>query len=246
MDSGKWSHVYRRKCFHQPLRRNSEDSIYVQAILHKVQKTDTLAGISLFYGIPLPKLKKVNRLWTNDSIHSRRALYIPLKDCLSLKDYTIDKEAQAITFHKALPNGSSKRAQEVRSHSPDDAIWQTPHNDSAPYTMDDDSQFVPTPAHDRPKVPSFGVAYSEYPFYQETASESSYASSSDSSSFTKLNMSNSIQSPTFPPASHIVEYTADIVTHIATVINIPTDFWIRQVVDGWNKNESGGHPPINA
>lgn len=180
MDSGKWSHVYRRKCFHQPLRRNSEDSVYVQAILHKVQKTDTLAGISLFYGIPvsihayphtkllseslgltlwymqLPKLKKVNRLWTNDSIHSRRALYIPLKDCLSLKDYTIDKEAQAITFHKVLPNGSSKRAQEVRSHSPDDATWQTSHNDFAPYTMDDDSQFVPTPAHDRPKVPSFG------------------------------------------------------------------------------------------
>lgn len=38
----------------------------------------------------------------------------------------------------------------------------------------------------------------------------------------------------------------ELLQHVATVINIPTDFWIRQVVDGWNKNESGEHPPINA
>lgn len=179
--------------------------------------------------IKLSKLKKVNRLWTNDSIHSRRVLYIPLKDCLALKDFTVDKDAQAITFHKALSNGPLQNPQEIRSHTPDNDTWPSSNKEPSRYTLDDHSQCVP--AHERPKLPSFGnrhetklhfphhmcsncsefagSAYSEYPFYQETASESSYASSSDSSSFTK---SQSIQSPTFPPSFHIVEYTAEIVT----------------------------------
>jgi hypothetical protein len=54
--SHKWTHAYRRKYPHQPLRRNSDDSIYIQAILHKVKKNDTVAGISLFYGISVSNL----------------------------------------------------------------------------------------------------------------------------------------------------------------------------------------------
>ncbi|CAO3664200.1 unnamed protein product [Umbelopsis vinacea] len=123
------------------------------------------------------------------------------------KDYTVDKDAQAITIHKALSNGPLQNPQEIRSHTPDNDTWPLSNKDPSRYTLDDDSQFVP--AHERPKLPTSGSAYSEYPFYQETASESSYASSSDSSSFTK---SQSIQSPTFPPSFHIVEYTAEIVT----------------------------------
>ncbi|KAH8550039.1 hypothetical protein BGW37DRAFT_89917 [Umbelopsis sp. PMI_123] len=154
--SHKWTHVYRRKCPHQPLRRNSDDSIYVQAILHKVKKNDNVAGISLFYGIPLSKLKRSNRLWTNDSIHSRRVLYIPLKDCQSLTDYTIDKEAQTITFNKVLPSAPLQHTQEVLSRSPNDASWRHTDRDSPHYGIDVDSQSLPTPVHDRSKLSSIG------------------------------------------------------------------------------------------
>ncbi|KAI8581502.1 hypothetical protein K450DRAFT_278947 [Umbelopsis ramanniana AG] len=201
----KWTHAYRRKYPHQPLRRNSDDSIFVQAIIHKVKKNDTVAGIGLFYGIPLSKLKKANRLWTNDSIHARRILYIPLKDCLSLTDYTIDKEAQTITFYKALPNVPLHHTQ---SPFPNDATWR--HIMKVPLDVDDDSHTLPAPAHDRSRLPSFGIPYSDDPSYQETGSESSFGSSSDSSSFTRSQLSNGTQSPTLS-SFHIVECTADLV-----------------------------------
>ncbi|CAG8518295.1 4478_t:CDS:2, partial [Ambispora gerdemannii] len=50
-------------------------------IVHEVKKTDTLAGIALFYGIEVSLLKKTNKLWTNDSIHMHKYLYIPLDEC---------------------------------------------------------------------------------------------------------------------------------------------------------------------
>ncbi|GJJ06720.1 hypothetical protein Clacol_000916 [Clathrus columnatus] len=52
----------------------------VDVVVHKVMRTDTLAGISLKYNIPLAQLRKANKLWTNDSIHLRNVLYIPLRD----------------------------------------------------------------------------------------------------------------------------------------------------------------------
>lgn len=55
----------------------------VDVIVHKVSRTDTLAGIALKYKIPLAQLRKTNKLWTNDSIHLRQVLYIPLRDVSS-------------------------------------------------------------------------------------------------------------------------------------------------------------------
>ena len=39
---------------------------------------DSLAGVSIKYGITLQELRKVNQLWANDSIHLRKELYIPI------------------------------------------------------------------------------------------------------------------------------------------------------------------------
>ncbi|KAG0370644.1 hypothetical protein BGZ54_005154 [Gamsiella multidivaricata] len=52
-----------------------------RVIIHTVAVTDTLAGIALYYGIQVPVLKKSNKLWTNDSIHTRKYLYIPFEEC---------------------------------------------------------------------------------------------------------------------------------------------------------------------
>ncbi|KAJ1923717.1 hypothetical protein IWQ60_005693 [Tieghemiomyces parasiticus] len=53
----------------------------VRAIIHRVVPADTMAGICLKYGISPAALKKVNRLWSTDSIHFRDQLFIPVALC---------------------------------------------------------------------------------------------------------------------------------------------------------------------
>ncbi|RPD55488.1 hypothetical protein L226DRAFT_615988 [Lentinus tigrinus ALCF2SS1-7] len=47
-------------------------------IVHEVQPKDSLAGVALKYGITLAELRRTNQLWTSDSIHLRKVLYIPV------------------------------------------------------------------------------------------------------------------------------------------------------------------------
>ncbi|GBC08509.1 hypothetical protein RclHR1_08180003 [Rhizophagus clarus] len=57
-------------------------------IVHEVKPSDTIAGVALFYGIEISILKKANKLWTNDSIHLRKFLYIPIDQCSIIDDET--------------------------------------------------------------------------------------------------------------------------------------------------------------
>jgi len=57
-------------------------------IVHEVKSSDTIAGVALFYGIEISILKKANKLWTNDSIHLRKFLYIPIDQCSIIDDET--------------------------------------------------------------------------------------------------------------------------------------------------------------
>ncbi|GAA5906840.1 hypothetical protein JCM8208_000054 [Rhodotorula glutinis] len=52
-----------------------------EVIVHKVQKTDSYASISLQYGITLQALRASNRLWPSDPIYLRSTLLIPLDQC---------------------------------------------------------------------------------------------------------------------------------------------------------------------
>ncbi|KAF8975579.1 hypothetical protein BGZ46_009009 [Entomortierella lignicola] len=61
--------------------RAVSEASYKRVIIHQVTPSDTLAGIALYYGIQVPILKKSNKLWTNDSIHTRKYLYIPFEEC---------------------------------------------------------------------------------------------------------------------------------------------------------------------
>ncbi|KAF9192949.1 hypothetical protein BGZ50_008086 [Haplosporangium sp. Z 11] len=61
--------------------RSVTEAVGKRVIIHQVAITDTLAGVALFYGIQLSVLKTTNRLWTNDSIHTRKYLYIPFEEC---------------------------------------------------------------------------------------------------------------------------------------------------------------------
>ncbi|KIK69283.1 carbohydrate-binding module family 50 protein [Collybiopsis luxurians FD-317 M1] len=48
-------------------------------IVHEVSSQDSLAGVALKYGISLTELRRANHLWTSDSIHLRKVLYIPVE-----------------------------------------------------------------------------------------------------------------------------------------------------------------------
>jgi len=47
-------------------------------IRYDVQEDDTLQGIALKYNVTMEQLKRANKLWTNDNLHVRRTLLIPL------------------------------------------------------------------------------------------------------------------------------------------------------------------------
>ncbi|RUP48502.1 hypothetical protein BC936DRAFT_144480 [Jimgerdemannia flammicorona] len=73
-----------------------------RVIVHKVLPSDTLAGVALFYGIAISTLKRVNKLWSNDSIHMRVELFIPLDECAALREdgtVTVDDQASRVTIH---------------------------------------------------------------------------------------------------------------------------------------------------
>jgi LysM repeat protein len=61
-----------------PVQSEERDSL---VYIHHVSTTDTLPGISIKFNCPLPTIKKANRLWSNDGIHSRKTLAIPLDAC---------------------------------------------------------------------------------------------------------------------------------------------------------------------
>ncbi|KAF8915603.1 hypothetical protein CPB85DRAFT_1432904 [Mucidula mucida] len=58
----------------EPLEGPAEATVLV----HEVTTKDSLAGVSLKYGISLADLRRANHLWTTDPIHLRKVLYIPL------------------------------------------------------------------------------------------------------------------------------------------------------------------------
>ncbi|WVQ84659.1 hypothetical protein IAT38_006814 [Cryptococcus sp. DSM 104549] len=58
-----------------------EKGAEVEVLIHTIKQGESLAGIALLYGIDLPTLRKVNKLWASDPIHIRTHLYVPLDAC---------------------------------------------------------------------------------------------------------------------------------------------------------------------
>lgn len=57
---------------------STQRSVKETFLPHNVVSTDTLQGIALKYGVTVQELKRVNKLYTNDSIFLRSVLYIPV------------------------------------------------------------------------------------------------------------------------------------------------------------------------
>ncbi|KAF9360088.1 hypothetical protein BGX26_010525 [Mortierella sp. AD094] len=88
--------------------RTTAETTGKRVIIHQVTPTDTLAGIALYYGIQVPILKKSNKLWTNDSIHTRKYLYIPFEECTVARQagVMVDENNQTVFLPQRIQHHS--------------------------------------------------------------------------------------------------------------------------------------------
>ncbi|KAG0206640.1 hypothetical protein BGX28_001979 [Mortierella sp. GBA30] len=88
------------------------EAVGKRVIIHQVTITDTLAGIALYYGIQVAILKKCNKLWTNDSIHTHKYLYIPFEECTVTRQagVTIDESNQTVILPQRIQQQQHARA----------------------------------------------------------------------------------------------------------------------------------------
>ncbi|KAK0455510.1 peptidoglycan-binding LysM domain protein [Desarmillaria tabescens] len=75
-------------------------------LIHEVSAKDSLAGVSLKYGISLADLRRSNHLWTSDSIHLRKVLYIPLDKCSRPQDLITNGEPFDISLMSAASDAT--------------------------------------------------------------------------------------------------------------------------------------------
>ncbi|TFK44289.1 hypothetical protein BDQ12DRAFT_672710 [Crucibulum laeve] len=72
-------------------------------LVHEVTDKDSLAGVSLKYGIPMAELRRANHLWASDPIHLRKTLYIPIDKASRAKEFL--PETSLISFTPDADNG---------------------------------------------------------------------------------------------------------------------------------------------
>ncbi|KAF9110992.1 hypothetical protein BGX27_005540 [Mortierella sp. AM989] len=91
-----------------------------RVIIHQVTPTDTLAGIALYYGIQVPILKKSNKLWTNDSIHTRKYLYIPFEECAVARraGVMVDEDNQTVLIPQRIQHQNRHHSRSGSAISP--------------------------------------------------------------------------------------------------------------------------------
>ena len=69
---------------------------FTDVFISQVTSKDSLAGVSLKYGISLANLRRANQLWVTDSIHLRDVLYIPVEQALRAHEFM--PESQLVSF----------------------------------------------------------------------------------------------------------------------------------------------------
>ncbi|GAA5825687.1 hypothetical protein JCM5353_005233 [Sporobolomyces roseus] len=93
----------------------SEKNTEREVVVHKVLKTDTMASVSLQYGITQQALRKANRLWATDPIHLRPNLLIPLDQCnlpsssFGLERIAREENGDITVWKREAPTSPSRR-----------------------------------------------------------------------------------------------------------------------------------------
>ncbi|KAF9452769.1 carbohydrate-binding module family 50 protein [Macrolepiota fuliginosa MF-IS2] len=79
-----------------------------EVIVHKITPDDSLAGVSLKYGINMADLRRANHLWANDSIHLRNLLYIPVDKSSKARELAHEMRLKAVPLIDISTSTSSQ------------------------------------------------------------------------------------------------------------------------------------------
>lgn len=95
--------------------------IYLYTVTcNQIMPNDSLAGVSLKYGISLADLRRVNHLWASDSIHLRNVLYIPIDKSPRARELAQEMRLNAaplVDLSTSTSSQSSDTAAETGEHS---------------------------------------------------------------------------------------------------------------------------------
>ena len=81
-----------------------------QVIHHLIQPDDTLEGICVMYRVGVGEVKRINRLWTNDSIHLRKILEIPIQKSLALSGRPLSMPSRPPNAFRSIRASSSNES----------------------------------------------------------------------------------------------------------------------------------------
>lgn len=71
--------------------------------ISQVTPKDSLAGVSLKYGISLANLRRANHLWATDSVHLRDVLHIPVKQAFRASEFMLESRCNSRTSESREP-----------------------------------------------------------------------------------------------------------------------------------------------
>ncbi|XP_046856989.1 lysM and putative peptidoglycan-binding domain-containing protein 1-like isoform X2 [Xenia sp. Carnegie-2017] len=60
-------------------RKPESNTTDFKLVAHQVLLNDTLQGLAIKYGVTVEQIRRVNKLWINDNIHTYKTVYIPVK-----------------------------------------------------------------------------------------------------------------------------------------------------------------------
>lgn len=121
----------RRTSIEEPAISPRDHLMEMPVYLHHVQKSDTLAGLSIRYNCAQSTIRRANRLYPNDTIQIRRKAYLPVDECSvrgkkvaspasnkSLIDNLLDHDSSVLGESNKSPTISSSSDWTIQSPPP--------------------------------------------------------------------------------------------------------------------------------
>jgi hypothetical protein len=134
-----------------------------QIIPTQVIPGDSLAGISLKYGISLTNLRRANQLWASDSIHLRTVLYIPLNQASRFKKMPANSQLTLDLASEQPPDGPESSNTMTTSQVSSDVIQRVPASQLSFFPPPSTKAAMPIPSQDPPSSTPHHVRSSSYP-----------------------------------------------------------------------------------
>ncbi|KAK6105208.1 LysM domain family protein [Brugia pahangi] len=87
---------------------------YRTIIQHQIKPNDTLQGLVLKYNTSMSEIKRLNRLWSNESLYLKEYIEIPIYDEIFEKNHASDRP---ISVKKNRCYEESKKSQNINEES---------------------------------------------------------------------------------------------------------------------------------